>query len=145
MSGSFFDTFSIKLVVSEASLVCYLFIGIVSVLTFSLIFVEITFVIRSVFKDKNSPAFSLSMIKVSNVETSVLFVHSSETVWTSAFAIKLADICISSVSSLLRMSFSAQFVLEKPLSIHGFSNSFACFRNFKVFNIFVIVFLDLHL
>ena len=78
------NALSIKLIVPEASFIGCLFILVNSTLCLSYIAMEVSFVKRSIFKNKGPTALSLSMIKITNINAAVLFEHPSESIRTSS-------------------------------------------------------------
>jgi hypothetical protein len=78
------DTFSVELIVSEAPFVGNLFILVDTVFGLGHIAMEVALVVRSIGKDESTVAFSLSVIEVADIETTIFLKHSTKAVRASA-------------------------------------------------------------
>ena len=95
-----FDTFSIKLVVSETSFVGDLFILIDATFGFGYIAMKVSFVVRPICKNESPAPFCFPMIEISDIEATILFEHSSKSMRASALLNK-SRITLSSYPTYL--------------------------------------------
>lgn len=78
------DALSVELVVSEAPFVGNFFILVDTVFGLGYIAMEVALVVRSIRKDESTVAFSLSVIEVADIETTIFLEHSPKAVRASA-------------------------------------------------------------
>ena len=72
---------AVEFIVFESSLVGHFIRTVLSILGVGSVVVEVTFVICTVREDIGSSSVGPSVVKVAHIDTSILLVHFSETVW----------------------------------------------------------------
>lgn len=98
--SAFFFSLSIKLIVSETSIVGHIISSVYTSRCFSSIVGKISLVVGTVLENVGASAMSPTVLEVAQIDAAIRFVHATKTMRTGTALVKITDIgvCVKTTS-----------------------------------------------